>query len=105
VILLRCERCKNAGIFEKQILIKIVCRCWGFKNRVPEDGFGRFLGVANGIQIRKPVPKRRLRQSISLLGMEDGGWMDGWMGGGWMDGGLQNTKALEIMLKLELHRV
>jgi len=34
--------------------------------------------------------------------MEDG-WMDGWMDGGWMDGGLQNTKALEIMLKLELH--
>ena len=32
---------------------KIVCRCWGFKNRAPEGGFGRLFGVENGVQTRK----------------------------------------------------
>ena len=36
-----------------QFLTKIVCRCWGLKNRAPEGGFGRLFGVENGVQTRK----------------------------------------------------
>ena len=32
-----------------QFLAKIVCRCWGLKNRAPEGGFGRLFGVENGV--------------------------------------------------------
>ena len=41
-----------------QFLAKIVCRCWGFKNRAPEGGFGRLFGVENGVQTGKMRSER-----------------------------------------------
>ena len=41
-----------------QFLAKIVCRCWGLKNRAPEDGFGRRFGVENGVQTGKMRSER-----------------------------------------------
>ena len=41
-----------------QFLAKIVCRCWGFKNRALEGGFGRLLGVGNGVQTGKMRSER-----------------------------------------------
>ena len=41
-----------------QILGKIVCRCWGSKNRAPEGGFGRLFGVGEGVQTGKMRSER-----------------------------------------------
>ena len=41
-----------------QFLAKIVCRCWGFKNRALEGGFGRLFGVENGVQTGKMRSER-----------------------------------------------
>ena len=36
-----------------QFLAKIVCRCWGFKNRAPEVVLGCFLGSKMGSKLEK----------------------------------------------------
>ena len=36
-----------------QFLAKIVCRCWGLKNRALEGDFGRLFGVENGSKPEK----------------------------------------------------
>ena len=52
-----------------QFLAKFVCRCWGFKNRAPEGGFGRLFGVENGVQTGKmrserPIEKRAVLKTV-----------------------------------------
>ena len=45
-----------------QFLAKIVCRCWGLKNRAPEGGFGRLFGVENGVQTGKMRSERPIEK-------------------------------------------